>query len=221
MDDYSPNDRPGAANLASAEETTADSADPGRGNGARTEDPAVGAGARGNEPARVHRSPGEPVREPGQRDRVDPPAAGPAARPESVTVTQGGIQTANADTVQVRQGGIARAEAKDIAVTMGGIALARGDRVSVELGAMGAGIGREVHLTQGAANLVLGQDVAVEQSLVQTVAAANVRFDRPSVVVFLLARRVEGSVRTLFDWRSAIAFGAAAGLVMSLLRRRR
>jgi hypothetical protein len=40
------------------------------------------------------------------------------------------------------------------------------------------------------------------------------------VVVFLLARRVEGPVRALFDWRGAIAFGAVAGLVASLLRRR-
>jgi hypothetical protein len=143
-----------------------------------------------------------------------------AGRQESVTVTQGGIQTATANTVHVRQGGIARAEAQDITVTMGGIALARGDRVSVELGGMGAGIGRDVRLTQGAANLILGRDVAVEQSLVQTVAAANVRFERPSLVIFLVARRVEGSVRTLFDWRSAIAFGAVAGLVMSVLRRR-
>jgi hypothetical protein len=121
----------------------------------------------------------------------------------------------------VRQGGIVRADAQDIAVTMGGVALARADRISVELGGMGAGIGREVHLTQGAANLVLGRDVTVEQSLVQTVAAGTVRFDRPSIVVFLLARRVDGSVRTLFDWRSAIVFGSFAGLVMSMFRRRR
>jgi hypothetical protein len=145
----------------------------------------------------------------------------PDGRPQSVTVTQGGIQTATAESVHVRQGGIARADARDITVTMGGVGLARADRVSVELGAVGAGIAREVRLTQGGANLVIARDVAVEQSLVQTVAAANVRFERPSVVVFLLARRVEGSVRTLFDWRSAIAFGAVAGLVMSVLRRRR
>src|SRR5438067_119279 len=54
-----------------------------------------------------------------------PPAAAenPAARPESITVTQGGIETASADSVNVRQGGIGRAEAGDISVTMGGIAI--------------------------------------------------------------------------------------------------
>ena len=159
--------------------------------------------------------------EPRRDTAPEAPSASVARRPESVTVTQGGIEVATADSVHVRQGGIARANAQDIAVTLGGVALARADRVSVELGAIGAGIAREVRLTQSGANTVLAREVTVEQSLIQTVAAANVRFERPSVVVFLLARRVEGSVRTLFDWRSAIAFGAAAGLVMSVLRRRR
>jgi hypothetical protein len=172
---------------------------------------------QGGAPAAAAEQSPEPQREAVAESRP----ANIARRPESVTVTQGGIQTATAEMVHVRQGGIGRADAQDIAVTLGGIGLARADRVSVELGGMGAGIGRDVRLTQGAANLIVGRDVAVQQSLVQTVAAANVRFERPSVVVFLLARRVEGSVRTLFDWRSAIAFGAVAGVVMSVLRRRR
>jgi hypothetical protein len=37
----------------------------------------------------------------------------------------------------------------------------------------------------------------------------------------LIAGRVEGNVRTLLDWRGAIAFGAAFGLVAGLVRRRR
>jgi hypothetical protein len=175
---------------------------------------------QGGAPAAAEEQRPEPRPEPGPRPAAEGRPATLAQRPESVTVTQGGIQVATADTVHVRQGGIARADAQDVAVTMGGIAIARADRVSVELGGIGAGIGRDVRLTQGAANLMIGRDVAVGQSLVQTVAAANVRFERPSIVVFLLARRVEGSVRTLFDWRSAIAFGAVAGLVMSVLRRR-
>lgn len=157
----------------------------------------------------------------GASGSTNPGATGGDVRGESIVMTQGGIQTANATSVEVRQGGIGRANAQDVAVTMGGIGFARGDRVSVELGGMGAGIGREVRLTQGAASLLVGRDVNVEQSLVQTVAAANVRFERPSIVIFMLARRVEGPVRALFDWRAGLAFGAAAGIVASLFRLRR
>jgi hypothetical protein len=36
--------------------------------------------------------------------------------------------------------------------------------------------------------------------------------------MFLIARRVEGNVRTVLDWRGAVAFGAAFGVVVSLFR---
>jgi len=36
----------------------------------------------------------------------------------------------------------------------------------------------------------------------------------------LIARRVDGNVRTLLDWRGALAFGAAFGVVSSILRGR-
>ena len=45
--------------------------------------------------------------------------------------------------------------------------------------------------------------------------------DRPTGVLLLIARRVEGDVRTLLDWRGALAFGAAFGVITSLFRRRR
>ena len=39
--------------------------------------------------------------------------------------------------------------------------------------------------------------------------------------MFLVARKVAGDVRVLFDWRGALAFGAAAGLVLGLVSRAR
>jgi hypothetical protein len=106
-------------------------------------------------------------------------------------------------------------------VTGGAIGYARGDRISVELGATGAAIANETHVTQAAVGNVLARAANVEQSLVRTVIAGSVRFERPSAVVFLVARRVEGEVRAILDWRGALVFGVAAGFVVSLFRRRR
>lgn len=141
--------------------------------------------------------------------------------PESVLVSQGGIGFATATTVDVRQGGIGRVEAKDVAVSMGGIGIARGERVSVEMGGVGAVFADEARVSQGLANAVVAREAHVEQSLVQTVLAERVVFLRPSGVFLLVARRVEGNVRTLFDWRGAIAFGATFAVIASLLRRLR
>lgn len=142
-------------------------------------------------------------------------------KPESVVVSQGGVGFANATTVDVRLGGIGRVDARDVAVSIGGIGIARGEHVSVEMGGVGAVFADEARVSQGLANAVVAREAHVEQSLVQTVLAERVVFQRPSGVFLLVARRVEGNVRTLFDWRGAIAFGATFAVIASLLRRRR
>lgn len=147
---------------------------------------------------------------PGGADRVEA---------SSVSVSQGGIGTAVATSVDVRQGGIGQASATDIALSQGAIGFARGDRVSLEMGAIGAVIGDEVRVTQAISNLVAGRgEVTVDQSLVSTLIGYRVTIRQPSAVLLLIAGRVDGSVRPLLDWRGGLAAGAAAGLVIGLLR---
>jgi hypothetical protein len=55
---------------------------------------------------------------------------------------------------------------------------------------------------------------------VGTMLAGRASFERPSGVLMLVAGRVDGPVKALLDWRSAIAFGAAFGLVWGIVRRR-
>lgn len=171
----------------------------------------------------------------------DPPAAQPAVsnrspRPANVSIVQGGADRVDGDVVSIsqggattvtaggvtiRQGGIVNAQADDISVSMGGVVLARGERVSVEMGGLGLAFAREAHLTQGAVRSVIAKDVQVDQSLVGTALAGRVRFERPSAIFLLIAGRVEGPVKAMLDWKGAIAFGAAFGAVVGLLRRRR
>ena len=153
---------------------------------------------------------------------ADPRAA--AARPvsgEIVTIRQGGADVVTATNVDLRQGGIGRARATDIAVSQGGVGFARADRVSVELGGIGAALGGEVSLTQAGAGSILAREARVEQSVVRTLVANTVHVERATGVVFLIARRVDGNVRAILDWRGALAFGAAFGLVTGLVRRSR
>jgi len=139
----------------------------------------------------------------------------------TVSIVQGGANTVHATSVDVRQGGISRAEAQDIAVSFGGIALARGQRVSTEFGANVLTIASESRVTQSFASTVIARDATLDQSLVQTVIAGRVTLRQPTGVLFLIAGRVEGTVRPIFDWRGALAAGAAMGVVLGMLRRRR
>jgi hypothetical protein len=147
------------------------------------------------------------------------PAAPP--RPASMAISRSGVSQAVAEHVDVRQGGIGRVEAGgDVRVQMGGIGYARAGSVSVQMGGMGAAVGERVEVTRSGVRAVFGRDARIGQSLVQTIVANEVVVERPSAVLFLVARRVSGDVRVLLDWRGALAFGAAFGVLVGLLRRR-
>ena len=139
----------------------------------------------------------------------------------AASVRDGSVSQVNATNVDVTRGGIGRVRAVDVAVSQGGIGLAQADRVSVEMGGIGAALAGELRVTQGGVGSVLARDVHVEQSVVRTVVANNVHFERTTGVLVLLARRVDGDVRAVLDWRAAVAFGAAFGIVTSIFRRRR
>lgn len=140
---------------------------------------------------------------------------------ETLRLRQSGADVVSARNVDVSMGGIGRAEAADIAVSKGGIGIARGARVSVEMGGIGAAVAGEVRLTQGAAGMVLAREGRVEQAYVRTLIANHVVAERTTGVLFLVARRVDGNVRAVFDWRGGLAFGAAFGLIAVLFRRRK
>ena len=89
------------------------------------------------------------------------------------------------------------------------------------MGGVGAAIAGEVHVTQGGVNTIIARDVRIEQAGVRGIIANNVHVERTTGVFIMIARHVEGDVRTLLDWRGAIAFGAAFGAVVTLFRRRR
>lgn len=126
-----------------------------------------------------------------------------------------------ADAVEVHQGAVGRVDATQLTVTQGAIGGAKGERIDVQMGAVGAALGGHVAVEQGFAGTVLAQEARVEQSVVRTLIARDVTFGRPSVVVFMLAQRVSGELRVLLDWRGALAFGAAFGVIAGLFGRGR
>ncbi len=126
-----------------------------------------------------------------------------------------------ADAVEVHQGAIGRVDATEVSVTQGAIGAARAERISVEMGAVGAALGGNVSVSRGFTSMVLAQEARLDQAIVRTLIARDVTFARPSVVLFALAQKVTGEVRVLLDWRGALAFGAAFGIVAGIFGRGR
>jgi len=93
-------------------------------------------------------------------------------------------------------------------------------------------IGNEVEIEQSAVRDVRGDEVEVEQSALVYAAAQRLKLTGSSTValvardiearnvntVFLLSPRVRGTVRTVFDMRSAFAFGLGIVIGRQVLR---
>ncbi|MFL5677586.1 MAG: hypothetical protein ACJ77X_08135 [Chloroflexota bacterium] len=142
------------------------------------------------------------------------------AQATNVTVSQGGISRVEASRVDVRQGGIARADARDVTVSMGGIALAKADSVSTEMSGVALSVAGESTVTQSFVRTMFAKEVQVDQGAVWNLAAGKVTFQRRGIAGVVIAGKVDGEVRALLDWRGALALGGVAAVLMAIARRR-
>lgn len=123
------------------------------------------------------------------------------------------------ENVELRLSAVGMVEAADVSFAQGALGAVRADNVTVDKGAVGATLANNVEVSRGYARSIVARQVQLDRAVARVVVAADVKADR-SAVMFLVARRVAGDVRVLLDWRGAVAFGAVAGLVMGILRRR-
>ena len=147
-------------------------------------------------------------------------AASPSAEPErlSPVIAEDG-SAIQADHVELRQSAVGRVDTQRLEVVQGAIGGARAGSVVAQQSVMGGALAGQVTVRQGIARSILAREATVEQSFVRMLTAAEVRIERSTFVGVLLARRVVGDVRVLVDWRGALAFGAAFGLLAGLVRR--
>lgn len=153
------------------------------------------------------------------------PVAEPAspADVETEGIVRSGVSMPEATlaSLDLSRGAIGRLDAERVSVTMGAIGAARAETIEVHLGSVGAAMANELTVTQGAVGTVLAGNARLDQSVARVLIARHVVVERPSIVGFLLARRVSGHVHVLFDWRGALVFGAVFGLLARAGRRRR
>ena len=158
-----------------------------------------------------------------------PEPEAPPAPPVMTALTpspEAGVVTAESDEipldgerVELRLSAVGMVDAGDVSFSQGALGAARADNVAVDRGAIGAAFADKVEVSRGYARSILARQVQMDRAAARVIVAADVKAER-SAVMFLVARRVAGDIRVLLDWRGAVAFGAVAGLVMGILRRR-
>jgi len=124
-------------------------------------------------------------------------------------------------SLHLERGAIGRLDAQKVDVHIGAIGAARAEEVEVELGAIGAAMANELEVSQAMVGTLVASEARLEQAVVRSMIARSVVVEKSSLIGFLVARRVSGDVRVLFDWRGALVFGGVVGLLMWLGRGRR
>lgn len=147
---------------------------------------------------------------------IDPERGSRQGRP---AIVEDGASLA-ADRVGLYRGAVGRVVAGEVRVEQGAVGAARVEHLSVDRGAVGAVMASNAQVSRGYVRSILARQVQLDRGAARVIIAADVRAQQ-SAVMFLVARRVSGEMRVLFDWRGALAFGAAAGVVFALLARLR
>jgi len=93
----------------------------------------------------------------------------------------------------------------------------RGETVALEHSAVGGAIARDVKLDRSAAIFLSGAKVTAERSATQWLVGGLVQAKHVFAVT-VIAAKVEGQVKCLFDTKGAFAFGAGLALMGTLLR---
>ena len=146
-------------------------------------------------------------------------AVGPGTADDGGTSAPGPVDGSTvAPDAEVVRGAIGRLDARSVAVTQGAIGAGRAESLSLEMSAIGLAGAGDATLSRSIARAVLAGEVNLEQSAAQTILAERVTMTSGSMALVVIARRVEGEVRPLLDWRGGLALGAAIGLVMAILR---
>lgn len=132
--------------------------------------------------------------------------------------------SASAQTEAVPQGdksgwglSMRSAEDADTRIHRSAVGQVRGERVELRQSGSLVAVGRDVRVRQGGGGVLAGAKLSIEQGGGQWIVGGLIQA-RQVFAITVIAARVEGQVRCLFDARGAFAFGAGAALMTGLLR---
>jgi len=142
------------------------------------------------------------------------------SQPEPITTAPatGSLDAVAVDVLEFERGAIGGVRATDVAARLAVVGGIAANHVSVEMGAVSGIVARETTVRQGLIRGVLAQNVHVEQAVVRSVVANTVQAGPGTWILVALARRIDGEAKILVDWRGALAFGAALGAFLALIR---
>ena len=119
--------------------------------------------------------------------------------------------------LELREFSVRSLEAPQVEAEKVAVGRIRGGTVNITQGLAGGALAKDVTIRQGAAAGVAGGKVVLEQSGAQWIFGGLVQAKNVFAIT-VVAAKVEGQVKCLFDARGAFAFGAGLAIVSTALR---
>ena len=132
--------------------------------------------------------------------------------------TTGGVDAVEVGHLAFERGAIGGVRATDVTARLAVVGGIAANQVSVERGVVSGMVAREVTVEQGMVRGVLAQNVHLQNALVRSVVANRVEAGPSTAILVSVARSIDGEAKVLLDWRGGLAFGAALGAFLLLIR---
>jgi hypothetical protein len=136
---------------------------------------------------------------------------------EFVTVKQSTVRSIEGGHVEIQQAGVLSIDGERIEIAQSAAALIHGNEVDLTQSMSAITTARNTNLNYSFSPFSLSKDKTdLSRCAVGIVGARTVKSEKTSSLL-MIAGRVEGEVTAVFDWRSALALGAAVGGVLGLV----
>lgn len=136
---------------------------------------------------------------------------------EFVNIKQSTVRAVEGGHVELQQVGALSIDGEKVEVTQGASAIIRGDDVSLNQSMSAITAADNVSINFSFSPLSISrQQTDISRSAVGLIVGKDVNAESTSAIL-VLAKKFDGSVTTLLDWRSALALGATIGGIWGLL----
>jgi hypothetical protein len=143
---------------------------------------------------------------------------------EFINIKQSTIRSVEGGHIELQQVGALSIDGEKLEVTQGATVVLQGNDITLNQSISGVTAGENVSINFSLSPLSISREhTTVNRSAVGFLAAKEVKSESMSALL-VVANKIEGSVTTLLDWRSALALGTAFGGIcgfLSLLLKRR
>ena len=137
---------------------------------------------------------------------------------EFINVKQSTVRSVEGGHIELQQVGALTIDAEKVDVSQGATALLRGGELSLNQSVSIMSVADDIALNFSCSPISITRNNAhIEKSAVGVMLSKDIKTENSTSLV-TIARNVEGNITTMMDWRSALAFGAALGGVLGLVK---